>query len=120
MNRQSFHAICSVTWISSALFVMTAALPEEQKPTKAIDSLHCKSTSSRQRKNGQAISAASKVAPPGTKIIVKERRSGRSITLKVNDARSGGGLKVVDYHQGKPEQVKGAAPTATKVVSTKN
>ncbi len=117
MDRQIFLTMCSISWIISVLFAAYASLAEELKSVKTATSPQITSPASEQHINKPSSSVVNKVAPPGTKIIVKERRSGRSMTLKVNDAQSGGGLKVVGFHQGKPEPIKGAA-AATKAVST--
>ena len=108
--------------IGISLFLANETVAQEQKSGKATiysDSFQGKKTANGERYDKHAITAASPSLPLGSKVLVKNRRTGKSIMLKVNDRQPAGGNKVVDLSKAAADKlgVKGTGQVDAKVVS---
>jgi rare lipoprotein A len=120
MKRQIFET--TAISLGIFLFLFTGAWAQEQKSGKATiysDSFQGKKTANGERYNKHAVSAASPTLPLGSKVRVTNRRTGKSVVLKINDRQPAGGKKVVDLSKAAADKlgVKGTAQVDTKVVS---
>ncbi len=112
----------SVIAIIVAPVIMTAAVAGEQKSGKATiysDSFQGKKTANGEHYNKHAMTAASPTLPLGSKVLVKNKQTGKSAVLKINDRQPAGGHKVVDLSKAAANKlgVKGTAQVDTKMVS---
>jgi rare lipoprotein A len=120
MKRQNL--LTAALFVGISVFLLTGVEAQEQKSGKATiysDSFQGKKTANGERYDKHAITAASPSLPLGSKVLVKNRRTGKSIVLKINDRQPAGGHKVVDLSKAAADKlgVKGTGQVDTKVVS---
>lgn len=87
------------------------------KATVYADSYHGKKTASGTPYNKNAMTAASNTVPLGTKMQVKNKKTGKTATVVINDRKAKGGA-VIDLSKGAAAKlgVNGTAPVTGKVV----
>lgn len=87
------------------------------KATVYADRYHGKKTASGKRYNKNAMTAASARLPMGSKVVVKNKKNGRSAVVVVNDKMASGGA-VIDLSKAAARKlgVKGTAPVEAKVI----
>jgi rare lipoprotein A len=84
------------------LMMLLSALPPDamaknsasEKATVYSDKYQGRKTASGQRYNKRSMTAASSTLPLGTKVIVRNKKNGRSTTVVINDRKSGRGSKL--------------------------
>jgi rare lipoprotein A len=118
------QAVGLIAFLSFLNFqVMAIAKADNEKrcgrATVYSDSLSGKKTASGERYNKEGMSAASPSLPLGSKVLVTNKKTGRSAIVKINDRESKGGGKIVDLSKAAADKigVKDTAPVQTKVLS---
>ena len=98
----------------------TCVRAESGKATIVSSKFSGKKTASGAQFKQNRMSAASKTLPMGTNVRVKNKRTGKSTTVTINDREGRKGKGVVDLSQSAANKigVKGTAPVETTVVST--
>lgn len=121
----------SVKYLVVALFISGAAIRPlsaesadnaSGKATVYSSSFKGKKTATGDTYNPQAATAASRTLPLGSKVIVKNRKTGKSTTVTINDKTGKKSSAVVDLSKGAANKigVKGTAPVETKVIAAPN
>ncbi len=89
------------------------------KATVYSGSFKGKKTATGDTYNPQAATAASRTLPLGSKVLVKNRKTGKSTTVTINDKTGKTSSAVVDLSKGAANKigVKGTAPVETKVIA---
>lgn len=115
-----------ITLIASALFVVITqnGQPAQSAPgpsgkaTIYADSFKGKKTASGSRYKPHAMTAASNKLPLGTKVEVKNKKTGKKTKVTITDRMAKSSSAVVDLSKGAAKKigVKGTAPVTTKVV----
>ena len=116
----------NITLIAFALTVVIAQCgqPAKSAPrasgkaTIYADSFKGKKTASGSRYKPQAMTAASNRLPLGTKVEVKNKKTGKKARVTITDRMAKSSSAVVDLSKGAANKlgVKGTAPVTTKVV----
>jgi len=109
---------CTVTVSTS---VATAADKASGKATVYSDSFNGKKTATGATYKKNEVTVASRKFPLGSKVSIKNRKTGKTITAKVTDRTSKKSPAVVDISKGAAKKlgVKGTAPVDAKLVSPK-
>jgi rare lipoprotein A len=107
----------------SLLHASSASCTEQRegKATVYSNSFSGKKTATGEKYKKDAMTAASPSLPLGSKVLVKNKATGKSAVVKVNDRQPKGGGKVVDLSKTAANKlgVKGTAPVKAKVLSKK-
>lgn len=108
-----------------SLLHTSSAIGAEQREGKATvysNSFSGKKTATGEKYNKNEMTAASPSLPLGSKVLVKNKTTGKSAVLKVNDRQPKGGGKVVDLSKAAANKlgVKGTAPVKAQVLSKKH
>jgi rare lipoprotein A len=95
------------------------AKAESGKATVYSSKFAGKKTASGETFKQGAMTAASKTLPLGSKVKVKNKKTGKSAVVTINDREGKNGKGVVDLSKGAANKigVKGTAPVETKVLS---
>lgn len=103
----------------SGITLASPSIAGSGKATIESSKLAGRKTASGEHYNPNRMVAASKTLPLGTKVKVKNRRTGKSATVTINDREGRRGKGEVDLSKGAAKKlgVKGTAPVQTEVVS---
>lgn len=98
---------------------VSAANKTSGKATIYADSFNGKRTASGKTYRKNEISVASNKLPLGSKVLIKNRKTGKTVTARVNDRMGKHSAAVVDLSKGAARKlgVKGTANVDAKVVS---
>jgi len=98
---------------------MSPCIAGSGKATIVSSKFSGKKTASGEKFNPNSMVAASKTLPLGSKVKVKNKRTGKSATVTINDREGRNGKGEVDLSKGAANKIgiKGTAPVQTEVVS---
>ena len=98
--------------------VATAAEKTSGKATVYSSSFKGKKTANGEKYDSQAMTGASNKFPLGSKVKVKNRKTGKQVVVKINDRTSKKATAAVDLSQGAANKlgVKGTAPVDASLV----
>lgn len=107
---------------SLVLYTAAGALAVDKESGKATvysNKFEGRKTANGQRFSQHKLTAASPNLPMGSKVLVKNKKTGKSAVVTINDRESHGGGKVVDLSKASANKlgVKGTAPVEAKVVA---
>lgn len=107
--------------VSTGLSV-SAANKTAGKATVYADSLNGKKTATGATYKKNEVSVASNKLPLGSKVMIKNKKTGKSVVARVNDRMGKHSTAVVDLSKGAAKKlgVKGTANVDAKVVSKKS
>jgi rare lipoprotein A len=122
MNTQGkLTGVLAAFWlaVTASLLAGPGVLAESGKATVVSSKFSGKKTASGAKFRQGSMTAASKTLPMGTKVHVKNRRTGKSTTVTINDREGRKGKGVVDLSKSAANKigVNGTAPVETSVVS---
>ena len=102
-----------------ALATANAADSTSGKATIYSDHFKGKKTASGQKYKPSELTAASNSLPLGSKVIIKNRKTGKKVTVKINDHMAKNAKAKVDLSKAAANKigVKGTAPVDAKVIS---
>jgi rare lipoprotein A len=105
-------SVCSQTGIH-------AASSTSGKATVYSDHFKGKKTASGERYKPGELTAASNRLPIGSKVIIKNRKTGKKVTVRINDRMAKSAKAHIDLSKGAANKlgVKGTAPIDAKVIS---
>lgn len=100
----------------------SAANKTSGKATIYADSFNGKKTATGARYKKNEVSVASNKLPLGSKVMIKNRKNGKTVLARVNDRMGKHTAAVVDLSKGAAKKlgVKGTAQVDAKVVSKKS
>jgi rare lipoprotein A len=89
------------------------------KATVYSDHFKGKKTASGERYKPGELTAASNKLPIGSKVVVKNRKTGKKVTVKINDHMAKNAKSHIDLSKGAANKlgVRGTAPIDAKVIS---
>ncbi len=117
----SYAALALGVFWTSTLCQGSAEDSKSHTATVESKSFAGRKTASGETYNPHAMVAASRTLPIGTKVKIKNRKTGKSVTVRINDKSGKNAAGAVDLSSAAAKQlgVNGKAPVDTKVVGSK-
>jgi rare lipoprotein A len=117
-------AIILCAFVGSSDFALKSLAADQVKGKATIysDSFVGKKTANGEKYNKNAMTAASPSLPLGSKVLLKNEKTGASAVVKINDRQPSAKGRVADLSKATANKlgVKGTAPVEGKVVSKGN
>ncbi len=114
-----FTSLTALLVLLNIATIIKCSAEQNGKATIYSDSLSGKKTATGEPYNKEAMTAASPTLPLGTKVLVKNKKTGQSAVLRINDRQGKGDGRVIDLSKAAAKRlnVKGTAPVAVKTIS---